>query len=53
MSSLMNDFFDLLQIDTSNLTSRMVDSAPDFLARMAYEPLAGGMSVPFLIHLVP
>ncbi|BGP52935.1 hypothetical protein JCM8202_004016 [Rhodotorula sphaerocarpa] len=28
-------------IDTSNLTSRMVDSAPDFLARMAYEPLAG------------
>ena len=29
------------QIDASNLTSRQVDSAPDYLARANYEPLAG------------
>ncbi|TKA55417.1 hypothetical protein B0A53_02341 [Rhodotorula sp. CCFEE 5036] len=28
-------------IDASNLTSRQVDSAPDYLARANYEPLAG------------
>lgn len=35
------DFLFASQIDASNLTSRQVDSAPDYLARANYEPLAG------------